>query len=141
MEISTLFTQDFQAINQSKVHSGSVVYLLSMNKLFPIGVTFYLTLSNNKDNNTHLKVKHNEMFIVFLSNMEQMILLRIKHFATLRIIHWRAHSPQVIKAIFVKSDFFCVLVIFLDLFFIKNVKYFILQTENYMVKIKITEYF
>lgn len=87
MEISTLFTQDFQAINQSKVHSGSVVYLLSMNKLFPIGVTFYLTLSNNKDNNTHLKVKHNEMFIVFLSNMEQMILLRIKHFATLRIIH------------------------------------------------------
>lgn len=73
--------------------------------------------------------------------MEQMILLRIKHFTTLRIIHWRAHSPQVIKAIFVKSDFFCVLVIFLDFFFIKNVKYFILQTENYMVKIKITEYF
>ena len=48
----------------------------------------------------------------FLSNTEQMILVRIKHFATLQIVqHSKAHLPQVIKVIWLRV-IFCVLVSF-----------------------------
>lgn len=44
----------------------------------------------------------------FLSNREQMILVRIKHSATLQIVqHSKVHLPQVIKVILLGVIFLC----------------------------------
>lgn len=78
---------------------------------FLIGVTFFLTLSNNKDNNTHLKVKQNEMFIVFVKYRINDPYKNKALCYSQVVQHSRAHLPEVIKVIWLRV-IFCVLVIF-----------------------------